>query len=122
MTGFIPAGEIQSMHMHDSPGLPSGNSINSSELMKGKVQGERCGRPRQTGRLGHKGAWTLHCGRSQPEKIPPDPHLEPIFWPPGAGLRKASAQGTGRERLASEAIGKLGSSGLTTWTTYKFPF
>lgn len=55
-------------------------TLNSSELIKGKVQGKRCGRPGQTGRLGSRG----HCGRSQPEKIPPDPHLGPgsgvIAW------------------------------------------
>lgn len=63
VTGFIPAGEGQYMQMCVSSGLPL--TMNSSELMKGKVQRKRYGTSSQAGRLGSRGAWTLHHRRSQ---------------------------------------------------------
>lgn len=122
MTGFIPAGQEQYMQMCESSDLSL--TINSSELMKGKVQRKQCGTPGRT-RLGRRGAWTLHHRTRQRRALTRKDNTRSTFGANflvfGGWLKKARAEGTGRKSLAPEAIREVEPSGLTTWMTPKFP-
>lgn len=119
MTGFIPAGAIQSMQMHDSPGLPAGNSkqftVDEGQSTGGKVWETRPDRKIRAQRGLDFALWEEPT-RKDTTRSTPGANLLASWW-----RAKEGKSTRNRERLASEAVGKLGSSGLTSWTTYKFP-